>query len=99
MSMQFETDYVVESTLVMNEELYAAKYKDKLEPSYKVMMLTGLILFIYSCRINILYEPMYMAKWVGRLMGLRRTGNFGSGLNVFCQPQTLFGQKSKLFYI
>ncbi|XP_024986699.1 FACT complex subunit SSRP1-like isoform X2 [Cynara cardunculus var. scolymus] len=33
--MQFETDYVVESTLMMNEELYATKYKDKLEPSYK----------------------------------------------------------------
>ncbi|KAK9061744.1 hypothetical protein SSX86_018927 [Deinandra increscens subsp. villosa] len=33
--MQFETDYVVESTLMMNDELYATKYKDKLEPSYK----------------------------------------------------------------
>ncbi|KAI3799156.1 hypothetical protein L1987_34446 [Smallanthus sonchifolius] len=33
--MQFETDYVVESTLMMNDDLYAAKYKDKLEPSYK----------------------------------------------------------------
>ncbi|PWA92866.1 FACT complex subunit SSRP1 [Artemisia annua] len=33
--MQFETDYVVESTLVMNADLYATKYKDKLEPSYK----------------------------------------------------------------
>ncbi|XP_071735050.1 FACT complex subunit SSRP1-like isoform X2 [Rutidosis leptorrhynchoides] len=33
--MQFETDTVVESNLVMNEELYASKYKDKLESSYK----------------------------------------------------------------
>ncbi|XP_023772932.1 FACT complex subunit SSRP1 isoform X2 [Lactuca sativa] len=33
--MQFETDYVVESTLMMNEDLYSSKYKDKLEPSYK----------------------------------------------------------------
>lgn len=33
--LQFETDYVVESTLTMNEDLFATKYKDKLEPSYK----------------------------------------------------------------
>ncbi|GJY44603.1 FACT complex subunit SSRP1 [Tanacetum coccineum] len=33
--MQFETDYVFESTLVMNSDLYDTKYKDKLEPSYK----------------------------------------------------------------
>ncbi|KAF5799756.1 putative chromatin remodeling & transcriptional activation HMG family [Helianthus annuus] len=33
--MQFETDYVVESTLMINDDLYASKYKDKLEPSYK----------------------------------------------------------------
>lgn len=33
--LQFETDYVVESTLTMNEDLLATKYKDKLEPSYK----------------------------------------------------------------
>nr|XP_043632672.1 FACT complex subunit SSRP1-like isoform X2 [Erigeron canadensis] len=32
---QFDTDNVVESTLVMNEDLFATKYKDKLEPSYK----------------------------------------------------------------
>ena len=35
---QFETDYVVESTLMMNEDLYSSKYKDKLEPSYKVIL-------------------------------------------------------------
>lgn len=34
--VQFETDYVVESTLSMNEDLLNAKYKDKLEPTYKV---------------------------------------------------------------
>lgn len=34
---QFETDYVVESTLSMNEDLLNTKYKDKLESSYKVM--------------------------------------------------------------
>lgn len=33
--MQFETDYVVESTLSINEELLNTKYKDKLEPTYK----------------------------------------------------------------
>uniref|UniRef100_A0A803LFN3 FACT complex subunit SSRP1 n=1 Tax=Chenopodium quinoa TaxID=63459 RepID=A0A803LFN3_CHEQI len=33
--MQFETDYVVESTLSINEDLLNTKYKDKLEPSYK----------------------------------------------------------------
>ncbi|KAI3743744.1 hypothetical protein L1987_56809 [Smallanthus sonchifolius] len=33
--LQFETDYVVESTLTMNEDLFATKYKDKLEPTYK----------------------------------------------------------------
>ncbi|KAF5933348.1 hypothetical protein HYC85_029519 [Camellia sinensis] len=32
----FETDYVVESTLSMKEDLLNSKYKDKLEPSYKV---------------------------------------------------------------
>lgn len=35
-SVQFETDYVVESTLSMNEDLLNARYKDKLEPTYKV---------------------------------------------------------------
>ncbi|OWM69759.1 hypothetical protein CDL15_Pgr025608 [Punica granatum] len=33
--MQFETDFVVQSTLSMNEDLFNTKYKDKLEPSYK----------------------------------------------------------------
>ncbi|XP_048499938.1 FACT complex subunit SSRP1 isoform X2 [Beta vulgaris subsp. vulgaris] len=33
--MQFETDYVVESTLSLSEELLLTKYKDKLESSYK----------------------------------------------------------------
>ncbi|GAB4830412.1 FACT complex subunit ssrp1 [Ancistrocladus abbreviatus] len=33
--MQLETDYVVESTLSMSEELLNTKFKDKLEPSYK----------------------------------------------------------------
>ncbi|KAI6700586.1 hypothetical protein NL676_014910 [Syzygium grande] len=33
--MQFETDYVVQSTLSMNDDLFNTKYKDKLEPSYK----------------------------------------------------------------
>ncbi|KAL4364235.1 hypothetical protein GQ457_04G033190 [Hibiscus cannabinus] len=33
--LQFETDYVVESTLSINEDLLNAKYKDRLEPSYK----------------------------------------------------------------
>ncbi|CAL5366478.1 unnamed protein product [Camellia sinensis] len=34
--LQFETDYVVECTLSINEDLLNSKYKDKLEPSYKV---------------------------------------------------------------
>lgn len=33
--MQFETDYVVESTLSMNDDLLNSKYKGKLEPNYK----------------------------------------------------------------
>ncbi|MBA0614608.1 hypothetical protein Godav_014879 [Gossypium davidsonii] len=33
--MQFETDYVVQSTLSINEDLLNTKYKDRLEPSYK----------------------------------------------------------------
>ncbi|KAK6256046.1 High mobility group box domain - like 6 [Theobroma cacao] len=33
--LQFETDYVVQSTLSLNEDLLNTKYKDKLEPSYK----------------------------------------------------------------
>ncbi|GAV70260.1 LOW QUALITY PROTEIN: HMG_box domain-containing protein/SSrecog domain-containing protein/Rtt106 domain-containing protein, partial [Cephalotus follicularis] len=33
--LQFETDYVVQSTLSMNEDLLTTKYKDKLEASYK----------------------------------------------------------------
>ncbi|XP_035830352.1 FACT complex subunit SSRP1 isoform X3 [Helianthus annuus] len=41
--LQFETDYVVESTLTMNEDLFATKYKDKLEPTYK-----GLIYEVFT---------------------------------------------------
>ncbi|GMG98436.1 hypothetical protein Nepgr_000276 [Nepenthes gracilis] len=33
--MQFETDYVVESTLSISDELLNTKFKDKLEPTYK----------------------------------------------------------------
>ncbi|KAM7506705.1 hypothetical protein LguiA_017158 [Lonicera macranthoides] len=33
--LQFETDFVVESSLSLNEDLLNTKYKDKLEPSYK----------------------------------------------------------------
>ena len=35
-SLQFETDYVVQSTLQIGDELLHTKFKDKLEPSYKV---------------------------------------------------------------
>ena len=35
--MQFETDYVVDSTLSMSEDLLTTKYKDKLEPTYKAI--------------------------------------------------------------
>lgn len=35
--MQFETDYVVDSSLSISEDLLSTKYKDKLEPTYKVM--------------------------------------------------------------
>lgn len=41
--LQFETDYVVETTLTLNEDLLNTKYKDKLEPSYK-----GLIHEVFS---------------------------------------------------
>ncbi|KAB1211652.1 FACT complex subunit SSRP1 [Morella rubra] len=33
--LQFETDYVVDNTLSISEDLFNTKYKDKLEPSYK----------------------------------------------------------------
>lgn len=33
--LQFETDYVVQSELLMSEDLLNTKYKEKLEPSYK----------------------------------------------------------------
>ncbi|XP_022970630.1 FACT complex subunit SSRP1 [Cucurbita maxima] len=33
--LQFETDYVVQSTLQIGDELLHTKFKDKLEPSYK----------------------------------------------------------------
>ncbi|XP_022739883.1 FACT complex subunit SSRP1-like isoform X2 [Durio zibethinus] len=33
--LQFETDYVVQSSLSINEDLLNTKYKDRLEPSYK----------------------------------------------------------------
>ncbi|CAN6456058.1 unnamed protein product [Victoria cruziana] len=36
--MQIETDYVVESTLSISEELLKTKYKDRLEASYKGLM-------------------------------------------------------------
>ncbi|KOM29655.1 hypothetical protein LR48_Vigan741s000200 [Vigna angularis] len=36
--MQFESDYVVQSELAMNEDLYNTKYKDKLELSYKALI-------------------------------------------------------------
>jgi len=36
---QFETDYVIETELIMSDELLNTKYKDKLEKSYKVIFL------------------------------------------------------------
>ncbi|KAL3525963.1 hypothetical protein ACH5RR_014335 [Cinchona calisaya] len=33
--LQFETDYVVDSSLSISEDLLSSKYKDKLEPTYK----------------------------------------------------------------
>nr|GLL29925.1 FACT complex subunit SSRP1-like [Ipomoea trifida] len=33
--LQFESEYVVDTGLAMNEDLLNAKYKDKLEPTYK----------------------------------------------------------------
>ncbi|KAG5527441.1 hypothetical protein RHGRI_028362 [Rhododendron griersonianum] len=44
--LQFETDYVVESTLSMNEDLLNAKYKDKLEPTYKGLIHEVFILIL-----------------------------------------------------
>lgn len=37
--LQFETDYVVQSELSISDDLLNTKYKDKLEPSYKVISL------------------------------------------------------------
>ncbi|KAL7168522.1 hypothetical protein ACSBR2_038869 [Camellia fascicularis] len=46
--LQFETDYMVESTLSMNEDLLNSKYKDKLEPSYKGLIHEVFILIMRS---------------------------------------------------
>lgn len=35
---QFDTDNVVQSDLSLSEDLLHTKYKDKLEPSYKVII-------------------------------------------------------------
>ncbi|KAM7508058.1 hypothetical protein LguiA_018511 [Lonicera macranthoides] len=44
--LQFETDYVVESTLSLNDDLLMTKYKDKLEPSYKGLIHEVFILIL-----------------------------------------------------
>lgn len=36
--VQFETDGIIDTTLSMNEDLYNAKYKDKLELEHKVIL-------------------------------------------------------------
>lgn len=54
-SLQFETDYVVQSTLQIGDELFNTKYKDKLEPSYKVeawFSLQSMDLFFFFWNIN-----------------------------------------------
>ena len=46
---QFETDYVVHSDLTMSEDLLNTKYKDKLEPSYKVIDFISFFLSVFLC--------------------------------------------------
>ncbi|KAF7144058.1 hypothetical protein RHSIM_Rhsim05G0106500 [Rhododendron simsii] len=48
--LQFETDCVVESTLSMNKDLLNAKYKDKLEPTYKGLIHEVFVLIL--CRLS-----------------------------------------------
>ena len=36
-SLQFETDAIMDTTLSMSEDLYNSKYKEKLDPDHKVI--------------------------------------------------------------
>jgi len=51
-SLQFETDYVIETELIMSDELLNTKYKDKLEKSYKVM-------FLCFPLVNLMFESCF----------------------------------------
>lgn len=44
---QFETDFVVHSDLTMSEDLLNTKYKEKLEPSYKVIYFICLFVSVF----------------------------------------------------
>ncbi|GAB4824656.1 FACT complex subunit ssrp1 [Ancistrocladus abbreviatus] len=79
--MQFETDYVVESTLSMSEELLNTKYKDKLEPSYK-----GLIHDVFT---NIL-RALSGAK-------VTRPGKFRSSLDGYAVKSSLKAEDGVLY--
>ncbi|GMH02400.1 hypothetical protein Nepgr_004239 [Nepenthes gracilis] len=79
--MQFETDYVVESTLSMSEELLNTKYKDKLEPSYK-----GLIHDVFT---NIL-RALSGAK-------VTRPGKFRSCLDGYAVKSSLKAEDGVLY--
>ncbi|XP_068642864.1 FACT complex subunit SSRP1-like [Aristolochia californica] len=53
--LQFETDFVVETTLMMNEDLLNTKYKDKLEASYKGLIhevFTGILRGLSGAKIT-----------------------------------------------
>ncbi|KAK4393075.1 FACT complex subunit SSRP1 [Sesamum angolense] len=43
--MQFETDAVIDTTLLMSEELYNTKYKDRLEPEHRGSYMRSLLQF------------------------------------------------------
>jgi hypothetical protein len=53
---QFETDYVVDSTLSMNDDLLNTKYKDKLDPSYKVIITISFVYFMFIIIIIIIFS-------------------------------------------
>ena len=55
---QFETDYVVDSTLSMNDDLLNTKYKDKLDPSYKVSYNN------FICLFYVFFFSVFFFSWL-----------------------------------
>lgn len=53
--LKFDTDNVVQNTLSINEDLLSTKYKDKLEPSYKVIIVRIFMFLFWSRWLQIHY--------------------------------------------